>query len=160
LKPAWYYEVVAPGFKYNLTDIAASIGIHQLRKIDRFLERRNHLAARYDAGLGGLPLRLPPRPAAPSSHAWHLYVIRLDPTARLGRDELINALHERGIGVSVHYIPLHLQPYWRDRYALEPGQFEASQAFYERTISLPLFTRMTDSDQDRVIEAMQDLLGR
>jgi len=159
-KPAWYYEVVAPGFKYNLTDLAASIGIHQLRKIDRFLDRRNALASRYDAALADLPLRTPPRPPAASSHAWHLYVIRLDPIARLGRDELITALHERGIGVSVHYIPLHLQPYWRDRYTLEPGQFEASQAFYERTISLPLFTRMTDSDQDRVIEALHELLGR
>ena len=159
-KPAWYYEVVAPGFKYNLTDIAAAIGIHQLRKIDRFLARRVELADRYDAALAGLPLRLPPRPAAPSTHAWHLYVIRLDPTAPLGRDDLIKALHDRGVGVSVHYIPLHLQPYWRDRYHLDPGQFEASQAFYERTISLPLFTAMTDADQDRVIEALHDLIGR
>ena len=159
-KPAWYYEVVAPGFKDNLTDIAAAIGIQQLRKIDRFLDRRIHLADRYDEHLAGLPMRLPPRPAEPSTHAWHLYAIRLEPRARLGRDELINALHARGIGCSVHYIPLHLQPYWRDRYGLRPEQFPASQQLFEGTISLPLFTAMTDADQDRVIRALQDLLGR
>jgi dTDP-4-amino-4,6-dideoxygalactose transaminase len=159
-RPAWYYEVVAPGFKYNLSDIAASIGIHQLRKIDRFLDRRNELAGRYDEGLAELPLRLPPRPSGSSTHAWHLYVIRLDPGARLGRDELIAALYERGIGCSVHFIPLHRQPYWRDRYGLTPDQFPESESMYEQAVSLPLFTRMTDADQDRVIEALQDLLGR
>lgn len=158
-KPAWYYEVVAPGFKYNLTDIAAAIGIQQLRKIDRFLDRRVQLAARYDESLAGLPLRLPPRPLDPRAHAWHLYVIRLDPSSPLGRDELIEALHARGIGCSVHYIPLHLQPYWRDRYSLVPDQFPESQALYETAVSLPLFTRMTDSDQDRVIRAVQELLS-
>ena len=159
-RPAWYYEVVAPGFKYNLSDIAAAIGIHQLRKIDRFLDRRNALARRYDEGLAELPVLLPPRPPGSSSHAWHLYVIRIEPGARLGRDELIAALYDRGIGCSVHFIPLHQQPYWRDRYKLTPDQFPESQAMYEQAVSLPLFTRMTEADQDRVIEALRDLLGR
>jgi dTDP-4-amino-4,6-dideoxygalactose transaminase len=159
-KPAWYYEVVAPGFKDNLSDVAASIGIHQLRKIDRFLERRIELADRYDAGLAELPLRLPPRPTGASTHAWHLYVVRLDPGARLGRDELIAALYERGIGCSVHFIPLHHHPYWRDRYGLTPDQFPESETMYGQAVSIPLFTRMTDADQDRVIEALRDLLGR
>jgi dTDP-4-amino-4,6-dideoxygalactose transaminase len=159
-KPAWYYQVVAPGYKDNLTDIAAAIGIQQLRKIDRFLERRVALADRYDAALAGLPLRLPPRPTGTSSHAWHLYVIRLDPDAPIGRNELIEALHARGIGCSVHYIPLHLQPYWRDRYGLVPETFPESQRLYEGAISLPLFTKMSDADQDRVIAALRDLLER
>ena len=159
-RPAWFYEVVAAGFKDNLSDVAASIGIHQLRKIDRFLDRRNELAARYDEGLAELPLRLPPRPTGTSTHAWHLYVIRIDPGARLGRDELIAALYERGIGCSVHFIPLHQHPYWRDRYDLTPDQFPQSETMYGQAISLPLFTRMTDADQDRVIGALQDLLGR
>jgi dTDP-4-amino-4,6-dideoxygalactose transaminase len=157
--PAWYYQVVAPGYKDNLTDIAASIGIQQLRKIDRFLARREHLASRYDAGLAGLPLRLPPRPAPPSRHAWHLYVIRIDDRAQVGRDALIEALYERGIGCSVHYIPLHLQPYWRDKYGLVPEQFPVSQWLFEGAVTLPLYTKMTDADQDRVIEALHDLLS-
>ena len=102
-------------------------GIHQLRKIDRFLERRNELADRYDEGLAepaAAACRHDPRP---STHAWHLYVIRMDPGAPLGRDELIAALYERGIGCSVHFIPLHHHPYWRDRYDLTPDQFPESE---------------------------------
>jgi dTDP-4-amino-4,6-dideoxygalactose transaminase len=157
-RPAWYYEVVAPGYKYNLPDVAAAIGLQQLKKIDRFLERREQLAARYDAGLAGLPLRLAPRPPAGSSHAWHLYVVTLEPEAPIGRDDLIDQLYERGIGCSVHYIPLHQQPYWRDHYGLEAAAFPVSQRVYERTLSLPLYTRMTDADQDRVIATLCDLL--
>ena len=157
--PAWFYEVVAAGFKYNLTDIASAIGIEQLRKIDRFLVRREALAQRYDAALAGLPLQLPPRPADGSSHAWHLYVVRLTPHARLGRDALINALSERGIGTSVHFIPLHRQPYWRDTCQLSPAQFPVAEAAYQSMLTLPLYTRMSDADQERVITALHELLA-
>lgn len=157
-RPAWYYEVLAPGFKYNLTDVAAAIGIQQLRKIDRFLARRNELATRYDFGLSGLPIRVAPRPVRGSTHAWHLYVVQLEDASRLARDELIAALFERGIGCSVHYIPLHQQPYWRDRYRLDAAAFPQSQRLYERTLSLPLYTAMSNVQQDRVIEAIRDLL--
>lgn len=156
--PAWYYEVVAAGFKYNLTDIASAIGIEQLRKIDRFLARREQLARRYDEALAGLPLQLPPRPAAGSTHAWHLYVIRLAPHAPLTRKELIDELSRRGIGTSVHFIPLHRQPYWRDTYALGPEQFPTAEASYRCMLTLPLYTRMTDADQERVIAALNELL--
>lgn len=157
--PAWFYEVVAAGFKYNLTDIASAIGIEQLRKIDRFRERRVQLARRYDEALAGLPLQLPPHPAGDSSHAWHLYVVRLAPQARLARDELINELSRRGIGTSVHFIPLHRQPYWRDTCALSPAQFPVAEASYQSMLTLPLYTRMTDADQERVIAAMYALLA-
>ena len=157
--PAWYYEVVAPGFKYNLTDIAAAMGLAQLAKLPRFLERRQYLAARYREQLSSLPLVLAPEPPAGETHAWHLYVIRLDATARLGRDALIQALSDRGIGTSVHYIPLHRQPYWRDRYSLSADMFPHSEAAYQRMLSIPLFTAMTDADQDRVITALHELLG-
>ena len=163
--PAWFYEVVAAGFKYNLTDIASAIGIQQLRKIDRFARRREQLAQRYDAGLAGLPLQLPARAdaagdgAAASTHAWHLYVVRLAPQAPLGRDALIQALSERGIGTSVHFIPLHRHPYWRDSGSLVPTQFPVAEACFERMLTLPLYTRMTDADQDRVIRALHDLLA-
>jgi dTDP-4-amino-4,6-dideoxygalactose transaminase len=157
--PAWFYEVVAAGFKYNLTDIASAIGIEQLRKIDNFLARREQLARRYDEALRGLPLVLPPRPDAGSTHAWHLYVIRLAAGARLRRDELINELSQRGIGTSVHFIPLHRQPYWRDTCALTPAQFPVAEASYHAMLTLPLYTRMTDADQERVIAAMHELLA-
>ena len=163
--PAWFYEVVAAGFKYNLTDIASAIGIQQLRKIDRFARRREQLAQRYDIGLAGLPLQLPARAGAAgddgaaSTHAWHLYVVRLAPQAPLGRDALIQALSERGIGTSVHFIPLHRHPYWRESGSLVPAQFPVAEACFERMLTLPLYTRMTDADQDRVIRALHELLA-
>jgi dTDP-4-amino-4,6-dideoxygalactose transaminase len=158
-KPAWYYEVVAAGFKYNLTDIASAIGIQQLRKIDRFAARRAHLAQRYHDGIKGLPLHLPALPGDDDTHAWHLYVIRLTADARLGRDDLIAALARRGIGTSVHFIPLHRQPYWRDTYDLSPARFPVAEACYPRMLTLPLYTKMTDADQDRVIESLHELLA-
>jgi len=185
--PAWFYEVVAAGFKYNLTDIAAAIGIQQLRKIDRFARRREQLAGRYDAALAGLPLRLPSWPdpdgagaaaaagsaagsaadasagadaaGAASTHAWHLYVVRLAPDAPLGRDALIHALSERGIGTSVHFIPLHRHPFWRESCGLAPAQFPVAEACFERMLTLPLYTKMSDADQDRVIRALHELLA-
>lgn len=155
----WRYEVVAPGFKYNLTDIAAAIGIAQLRRSDALLARREQLARRYSEGLNDLPLLLPQPPNADSTHAWHLYATRLSDDTRVARDHVLSYLYEAGIGVSVHYIPLHLQPYWRDRYNLSSEQFPNSQYFFERTISLPIHTKMTDADQDRVIQAMRQVLG-
>jgi dTDP-4-amino-4,6-dideoxygalactose transaminase len=157
--PAWYYEVVAAGFKYNLTDIASAIGIQQLRKIDRFAQRREHLARRYHEGLAGLPLRLPALPEEGSTHAWHLYVVRLEAEARLGRDGLIQALSQRGIGTSVHFIPLHRQPYWRESCELSPARFPVAEDSFERMVTLPLYTKMSDADQDRVIQAVRELLA-
>jgi len=159
--PAWYYEVVAAGFKYNLTDIASSIGIQQLRKIDRFWQRREHLARRYHEGLAGLPLQLPPcaDTAAGSTHAWHLYAVRLLPEAGIVRDELILQLSQRGIGTSVHFIPLHRQPVWRDSCELTAAQFPVAEACFEGILSLPLYTKMSDADQDRVIANLRELLA-
>ncbi|HSN32806.1 MAG TPA: DegT/DnrJ/EryC1/StrS family aminotransferase, partial [Ideonella sp.] len=156
--PAWYYEIVAPGFKYNLTDIAAALGLAQLKRLRGFHARREQLAARLDAGLAGLPLVLPPRPTVGELHAWHLYVVRLADDAPIARDAFIEALFAAGIGCSVHYIPLHLQPYWRDRYRLVPAMFPHSQRAFERMASLPLYTRMTDADADRVCEAVRSVL--
>ena len=156
--PAWFYEVVAAGFKYNLTDLAAAIGIEQLRKIDRFLARREQLAAAYTEALAGLPLRLPAAPQPGSSHAWHLYPVRLLPGARRGRDDLIALLAERGIGTSVHFIPLHRQPYWRDSCRLSAQAFPVAEAAYASMLTLPLYTKMSGADQERVILALRELL--
>ena len=157
--PSWYYEIVAPGFKYNLTDIASAMGIHQLRRSRGFQATRAAIAARYDAAFADLPLITPPQPAAGDTHAWHLYVLRLADGAKLTRDGLIDGLYAAGIGCSVHYIPLHLQPYWRERYDLTPERFPHSQHAYERMLSLPLYTRMDDSQIERVMAAVRALLG-
>ncbi|SHL95277.1 DegT/DnrJ/EryC1/StrS aminotransferase family protein [Rhizobacter sp. OV335] len=153
--PSWYYEIVAPGFKYNLTDIASALGIHQLKRARAFQQRRTELAALYDEALAGLPVLLPPKPPAGEQHAWHLYVLRLADDAKVSRDVLIERLFAAGIGCSVHYIPLHLQPYWRDRYDLKPAQFPKSQLAYEQMLSLPLYTRMTDGDVKRVADVVR-----
>ena len=157
--PSWYYEVVAPGFKYNLTDIAAALGIHQLRRLQAFQQKRVELAAAYEQALAGLPLLLPPRAAAGEQHAWHLYVVRLADDAGIERDRFIERLFDAGIGCSVHYIPLHLHPYWRERYELKPTRFPHSQHAYERMVSLPLYTRMTVADVQRVAAAVRAVLG-
>jgi dTDP-4-amino-4,6-dideoxygalactose transaminase len=156
--PSWYYEIVAPGFKYNLTDIAAALGLHQLKRARGFQAKRVQLAERFAAGLAELPLLLPPQPAPGDQHAWHLYVVRLGDDAPVTRDRFIEKMFEAGIGCSVHYIPLHLHPYWRERYALEPAMFPHSQRAYERMVSLPLYTRMGEADVDRVVAAVRAAL--
>ena len=157
--PSWYYEVVAPGFKYNLTDIAAALGLQQLKKAHAFQRSRQRIAARYDAAFAGLPLLLPPQAQPGDLHAWHLYALRLDEGAGIGRDAFIERLFDAGIGCSVHYIPLHLHPYWRDRYGLRPEAFPQAQRAYERLVSLPIYTRMDDADVQRVVDAVRGLLG-
>lgn len=157
--PSWYYEIVAPGFKYNLTDIAAALGLHQLARLEGFQAKREALAAVYREALAGLPLVLPLEPAAGDRHAWHLYVVRLADGAPLTRDVLIEQLFAAGIGCSVHYIPLHLHPYWRDRYGLQAESFPHSQRAYERMVSLPLYTRMGEADVQRVATALRRALA-
>lgn len=153
-RPAWFYEVVAPGFKYNLPDLAAAVGIHQLRRVRAMQCRREVIADRYDAAFADLPVVRPPRPAAGETHAWHLYVLRLGDGAA-GRDVFISRMAAEGIGTSVHYIPLHQQPYWRDRYGLKADRFPVSQHVFERAVSLPIYSLMRDADVARVIDAVR-----
>jgi dTDP-4-amino-4,6-dideoxygalactose transaminase len=165
-KPTWYYEIVAPGFKYNLPDTAAAMGRVQLTRVRAMRERRAEISARYDHAFARLPVTLPPNPKRLVSHgysisdihAWHLYVLRLTPYAPLMRDDFILRTAEAGIGCSVHYVPLHLQPYWRDRYGLKPDMFPHSQATYECMVSLPIYSRMTDEEVERVIKTVGGLL--
>lgn len=152
-KPAWHYEVIAPGFKYNLTDIASAIGIQQLKKARAFRERRAAMAARYDAELSGVTL--PPHAPEGGMHAWHLYVVRLS----VPRDEFISRMAERGIGCSVHFIPLHLHPYWSGELGLRPGDLPEALKVFQSAVSLPLYTKMTDADQTRVIETVREVVG-
>jgi len=157
--PAWFYEVIEPGFKYNMTDISAAMGIHQLKKLRRFHLARLDMAERYDHELADLPLILPAAPHVGDAHAWHIYPVRLKPEAGIERGEFIKRMAELGIGCSVHFIPLHLHPVWRDTYQLKPEQFPHAQLAFEGEVSLPLYTRMTDDDQTRVIRTIREILG-
>jgi dTDP-4-amino-4,6-dideoxygalactose transaminase len=156
--PSWYYEVVAPGFKYNLTDLAASLGIHQLRKAHLLWQRRSEIAEQYDQHLSDLPLKRPVR-SPDSTHAWHLYIIQLPLEAlTISRDTFIEQMKLKGIGTSVHFIPLHLHPYWRDRYGFKPDDFPIALDVYRRAVSLPIYPGMTEADVIRVITAVREIL--
>lgn len=157
-QPSWYYEVVAPGFKYNMPDTAAALGIEQLKRAPALRDRRQAIADYYSRELADLPLELPPIPNAGDTHAWHLYVIRLQGDAPR-RDTFIETLAQRGIGTSVHFIPLHMQPYWRDRYELKAEDFPVTYDVYQRCVSLPIYTKMTDSDVERVANTVKAVLS-
>jgi len=155
----WRYEVIAPGFKYNLTDIAAALGRVQLSRVEEMAERRTAIAARYSAAFAEIPELEPPVVAADRVSAWQLYVLRLnlDRLAK-GRDAFITELGDRGISASVHFIPLHLHPYWRDTYALRPEQFPVASAEFERVVSLPIYSTLSEAEVERVIEAVGEML--
>jgi len=156
--PSWYYEIVAPGFKYNLTDIAAALGIHQLKRLPAFQQRREQIAQAYNDAFADLPLILPPAAIEGDVHSWHLYVLRLGDELEMERDVFIERMYAAGIGCSVHYIPLHLHPYWRERYELRREQFPHSQKAFERMVSIPLYTAMTDADVQRVITTVREIV--
>lgn len=155
----WYYEVVAPGFKYNLTDIAASLGIHQLRRVREMHDRRRAIAAFYHRTLTALPLELPWVRRPEDAHAWHLYVVQLKPDdLPLTRNGFITAMNEHGVGTSVHYIPLHFHPYWRERYDLQARDFPVATQLFERVVSLPIYSRMSDADARKVADTVQAIV--
>lgn len=158
---SWYYEVEEVGYKYNLPDLLAALGLAQLRKAERLRARREAIAARYSEALADLPgLELPAKPLPGDVHAWHLYMLRVDAEAvGISRDEVIGRLRDRGIGCSVHFIPLHLQPYYARTYGLAPEDFPLAAAEYAREVSLPLFAAMTDDEAERVIEAVRAIAG-
>jgi dTDP-4-amino-4,6-dideoxygalactose transaminase len=154
-----HYEVVRPGYKYNMTDVQAAVGLHQLPRLDEWIDRRGELWERYDRLLASLPLQTPPSPDPDTRHSRHLYQVLLDSDAPLGRDELLDRLTKRKIGTGVHYRGVHLHPYYRDRYGFEPGAFPVASEISERTVSLPLSPKVTEADQDDVVIALTELLG-
>ena len=159
-KPAWYYEIVAPGYKYNMSDIMASMGIHQLKKAERMKARRREIAMRYTEALHRLPLTLPYLPAEDEDNAWHLYPVHIRKDAPVMRDEFIKQMSfSAKIGCSVHFIPLHLQPYYRDKYGLTPQMFPCATEAFESEVSLPIYPKMTDEDVEYVIEQIRRILG-
>lgn len=158
-KPSWYYDVVAAGYKYNLTDTAAAMGRVQLKRTPEMVARRTEIGARYDEAFADLPVQLPAHAKEGSSHAWHLYCLRLNDDAPLDRDRFIERMSEAGVGTSVHFIPLHLQPHWRDTYQLTPEQYPVATREFARAVSLPIFSAMTDDDVERVVDAVRSILG-
>jgi dTDP-4-amino-4,6-dideoxygalactose transaminase len=159
-KPKWFYEVVAPGFKYNMSDIMAAIGIHQLKKVNQFQARRQWIAEQYMRAFSDLPLK-PPYVARPDdTHSWHLYVVQLElESLKITRDGFIERMSDERIGTSVHFIPLHIQPYWRDRYGFKPEDFATAYDCYRRAVSLPIYSKMTDDDVERAIKAVRKILS-
>lgn len=154
---SWYYEIIAPGYKYNMTDIAAAMGLAQLRKAHGMLERRREIAANYTSAFHGNARMLVPESA--EGHAWHLYMLRLNLAAlRIDRSQFMTELKARNIGASVHFIPLHLHPYYRETYRCTPQDFPNAYNEYLREISLPIYSKMTPRDIADVIDAVDDIV--
>jgi UDP-4-amino-4-deoxy-L-arabinose-oxoglutarate aminotransferase len=154
-------EVLEPGFKYNMTDVAAALGVRQLARLDDFNAKRLALSERYHAGLADLPeVRPLTSPPYPMTHAWHLFIVRLDDGARVERDALMAALKERGIGTGLHFRAVHLHKYYRETFSTYLGRLPNSEWNSDRMCSLPLFPDMRLSDVDRVVDAIRDIVRR
>ena len=156
---SWYYEIVAPGFKYNLTDVAAAMGLAQLRRLDAMKQRRAEIAARYTEGFAELSQLETPSSRPWVEHSWHLYALRLRlERLSIDRARFIEELRTRNIGTSVHFIPLHLHPYYRDAYGFKPDDFPVANREYQREVSLPIYSAMNDDDVADVMEAVTDVV--
>ncbi len=158
-RDTWMYEVTELGFNYRITDVQCALGLSQLGKLDRWTERRRRIARRYDEAFRDLPQAQPLAVRPWAEPAYHLYVLRLNPAAlRTDRGEIFRRLRSRGIGVNVHYIPVHLHPYYRERFGTGPGLCPVAEAAYERLLTLPLFPAMTDHEVERVIREVAGVL--
>jgi dTDP-4-amino-4,6-dideoxygalactose transaminase len=156
---SWYYEVVRPGFKYNMPDVQAAIGIHQLRRLSEMQKRREEIFARYDSAFTDIEVIQRPTRRPEVEHAWHLYVMRLHlEMLSVDRSRFIEEMKARNIGTSVHFIPIHLHPYYRERYGFVPQDFPVAFHEYQRIVSLPLYPGLTDADVEDVVEAVKDVV--
>src|SRR3954466_2209329 len=158
---SWFYEVEEPGFKYNMTDIQAAMGLAQLRKLERFQARRRQIVAAYNMAFRGIEALETPVERAEVDHAWHLYALRLRPgTLRINRDRFLQELTARNIGTSVHFIPIHLHPYYSQKYGHQPGDLPVALGNYQRMLSLPIHPRLSDADVNDVVDAVLDIARR
>ena len=157
---SWYYEIIAPGFKYNMADIAAAIGIHQLRKADRFHRRRIELAGLYGESLKEVEEIILPQIQPNRIHSWHLYVIRLKlDRLKIDRARFITELTQRGVGTSVHWLPLHMHPYYRETYGYAPEDLPVACSLYPEIITLPIYPDMTGDDVSHVCNSIKDIVA-
>ena len=156
---SWYYEILSPGYKYNLTDLAAAIGIQQLKKCDQFWQARQRIAAQYAEGFQDVPEITTPALARDGQHAWHLYILQLNlERLRISRNEFVELLKQYQIGTSVHFIPLHLHPYYRETFGYRPQDLPQASAAFERIVSLPLYPKMTEAQVQQVISAVREIV--
>ncbi|OJU96166.1 MAG: hypothetical protein BGO23_01185 [Solirubrobacterales bacterium 67-14] len=155
-----HYEATEPGYKFNMTDVQAALGIHQLPRLDRWIDRRAEIWDSYDRDLADLPLTLPAAVPDHVRHARHIYQVRLRPDAGLTRDQLLEELHRRNIGTGVHYRGVHLHPYYRDRDGIDPSSLPNATEISETTLSLPLHSLLTEKDRVDVVEALQEILAQ
>ena len=156
---SWYYEVTDLGFKYNMMDLQAAIGIHQLKKLPEFQKRRYEIAAVYQEAFSGIDALQIPTSKSEVDHAWHLYVLRLNSERlKISRNQFIEELKARNIGTSVHFIPIHLHPFYRDKYGWKPEDFPVAYKEYQRSFSLPIYPKMTEADVSDVIHAVIDVV--
>lgn len=157
---SWAYEMVDLGFNYRLTDFQCALGMSQLRKLPASVRRRREIAARYDAAFAGVPQLAPLEVQANVYHAYHLYVVQWNvDLLRVGRGEIFRALRSEGIGVNVHYVPVHLHPFYRENFGTREGLCPIAESAYERIMTLPMFPAMTDSDVSDVIQAVDKILN-
>ncbi len=157
----WYYEMTELGYNYRITDFQCALGLSQLRKLPAWVSRRQEMAALYDEAFAGMPAVEPLALRSDRTHAYHLYVIGLEPDLlRADRKEVFAALREAGIGVNVHYIPVHLHPFYRERFGTGPGMCPVAEAAYERILSLPMFPGMSDGDSRRVIDVVGEVVSQ
>jgi dTDP-4-amino-4,6-dideoxygalactose transaminase len=156
---SWYYEIIAPGYKYNMTDLAAGMGLAQLRRAFSMREKRQAIARQYNEAFVKYPELETPTDSADAEHAWHLYMLRfhLD-RLRIDRGAVVEELKKRNIGVSVHFIPLHIHPYYRDQFNYKPEDFPVAYREYQREISLPIYSKMNADDVQRVITAVTEIV--
>ena len=156
---SWSYDIIAPGFKYNMTDVASALGVVQLAKAYSLQDLRQRAALCYFDALSGLPLDFPALPPKGSLHSWHLFPVRIRDDARASRDDVIAALAAAGIGSSVHYRPLHQMTYWKKRYPSQPGKFAEADRYFAGAVTLPLFPGMTDAEVGCVAGVLDEALG-
>jgi len=160
-KGSWYYEVQLPGYKYNMTDIQASLGLHQLARQEEFLRVRERYARVYTEAFADLPEIRAPFVKDHVRHAWHLYIVQLNlERLTIDRGQFIEALRGENVGTSVHFIPLHLHPFYQQRYGFKKGDFPVAEDAYEGIVSLPLYPRMTEEDVDDVVRAVKKVISR
>lgn len=155
---SWYYEIIAPGYKYNMTDIAAAMGLVQLSKLETMNTKRVEIASKYDAAFSVHPALEPPSKTEFSTHPYHLYILRLNlDQLRIDRNEFIKQLRNANIGTSVHWVPLHIHPYYQETYGYKPEDFPVAYNEYQRMISLPIYSKMTEQDVEDVINSVTQI---
>ena len=158
---SWYYEIIAPGYKYNMTDMAAAIGIHQLRRADELHRKRRNIAALYTRRLAEVDELILPREAPNRIHSWHLYAIRLKlGRLNIDRAQVIQQMKERGIGTSVHWMPLHMHPYYREKYGYKAEDFLVAAGLYPQLITMPLYPDMKQEEAEHVCDTLKLILSR